>query len=72
VEYLGIEEDFDALAILGKEDKKDVSVNRALVHSMKIKFSLQSMFTLTKIPDPTGNLQVNVNKNADKWNQIKK
>lgn len=70
IEYMEIEEEFNPPVILGKETKKEVIVNRAVVHSEKNKFSFQTTCVLTKIPDPSGNQVVNVNVVLNKWVKI--
>jgi hypothetical protein len=70
INYLELDSDFNPEIIIGKETNKEVVVNRAVVHSDKIKFSLQSVCMLTKIPDTSGNQQVNVNITTNKWSNI--
>lgn len=70
VAYLELESEFNPPEILGKEAKKEVVTNRAVVHSEKLKFSFQSTCAITRIPDPSGNQQVNVNVTANKWLKI--
>jgi hypothetical protein len=65
--YLELDNDFSPEEIVGKETSKKVVINRAVVHSEKLKFSFQSTCMLSKIPDPSGNQQVNVNITANKW-----
>jgi hypothetical protein len=69
-DYLEIEKDFNPIEIIGSEDRKEIVVNRAVIHSSVLKYSFQSTFVLTKIPDPAGNPQVNVSRAIDKWNKV--
>jgi ATP-dependent protease ClpP protease subunit len=70
LEYLEIETDFDPADILGKETKKEIVLNRALVHSSKEKFDFQSRYMLQKIKDPQGNEQIAFNVLSNKWVKI--
>ncbi len=67
IQYLEIDTDFNPQEIIGKEAKKEVIINRAVIHSEKTKFSFQTTCVLTKVPDPSGNQLVNVNITANKW-----
>lgn len=67
VEHLEIEKDFIPQDVIGKENKKEIIVTRAVIHSEKTKFSFQTTCALTKVPDPSGNQQVNVNITLNKW-----
>lgn len=69
-EYLGLESEFNPQQLLGKEARKETLINRAVIHSDTMKFSFQSNCLLTKIPDPTGNQQVNVNIIGNQWNKL--
>lgn len=71
IKYLEIDNEFDPMLILGKESKKDIMVNRAVVHSETIKFTLQSTCTISKTPDPAGNQQMNVSIIKNKWIKFK-
>jgi hypothetical protein len=68
--YLEINTEFDPRKVIGKEIKKEVIVNRAVIHSEKIKFNFKSTCELTKVPDPAGNQRVNVNVTDTKWCSI--
>ena len=70
VGYMGLEDEFIPPEVLGKEAKKTVVVNRAVVHSVKLKYTFQSNCLLTKVPDSSGNEQVNVNISGHRWNKI--
>jgi len=65
--FLELETEFNPMEILGKETRKEITVNRAAIHSKDIKHSFQSVCALTKIPDPSGNQQVNVSIIGNKW-----
>ncbi len=65
--HLELEDELDAQKILGREIKKEIIVNRAVIHSTDIKFSFQTNCTVTKIPDPSGKNQFNVNATSNKW-----
>ena len=70
LEYLEIEKEFNPPDVLGTEDRKEVVVNRAVVHSKDLKFSFQSSCLLTKTPTPSGNPQINVNITSNRWTKI--
>lgn len=70
VKYMEIENDFNPQEIIGKEPKKEVIINRAVIHSAALKYTFQSTCALAKIPDPSGNQQVNVNIIGNKWMKI--
>lgn len=70
VEYLEIEKEFNPVKIIGDQEKKEITVNRALIHSDKLKFDFKTTFLLTKVPDPSGELRVNLNKVIDRWVKI--
>lgn len=65
--HLELEEEFNPPEILGKEERKEVVINRAAVHSEKTKYSFQSTALVSKVPDPSGNQQVNVAMISQKW-----
>jgi len=66
-DYLELETDFNPQEVLGAEERKEVSVKRAVIHSLDSKYTFQSKYILAKIPDPSGNIQVNLNLVGDKW-----
>ncbi len=70
VKYLQLDTEFNPQEVIGKETKKEIIVNKALIHSSNIKFSFQANCVLTKIPDPSGNQQINVNITSNKWCKI--
>lgn len=70
IKYLELDNEFNPPEIIGKDAKKEVTISRAVVHSEKTKFSFQSTCILIKVPDPSGNQQVNVNITATKWVKI--
>ena len=70
VDYMNLEDDFNVAAILGKEDKKEILVNRAVVHSGKLRYSFRSSYLLAKVPDPSGNVQMNVNITSTQWIKV--
>ena len=69
-EYLEMEKEFNPPEIIGTDEKKEVVVNRAVIHSKELMFSFQSNCLLTKIPNASGNPQVNVNITSNKWNKL--
>jgi hypothetical protein len=70
VQHLELRVEFTPQDVLGKEDKKQVVINRAAVHSLATKFSFQSTFSMVRMPDPSGNQQVNVSIIANKWSKL--
>ncbi|MFZ2907743.1 MAG: hypothetical protein WA014_01170 [Minisyncoccia bacterium] len=67
IDYLDLETDFNPQEVLGAEDRKEVNVRRAVIHSLDSKYTFESKYILAKIPDPSGNVQVNLNLAGDKW-----
>jgi ATP-dependent protease ClpP protease subunit len=67
INYLELEKEFDPIDIIGGEEKKEILVNRAVIHSEKIGYSLQSTCAITKIPDPSAEQKIKVNLIKSKW-----
>lgn len=67
LQYLDIENDFDPIKVLGKDDKKEITIKRALLHSAKEKFDFQSKYMLQKTKDPQGNDQIAFNVLSNSW-----
>jgi len=70
IKYLEIDKEFNPLELIGKDSKKDILINRAAIHSENLKFSFQSTYSISKMPDPTGAQQINVNVVNNKWVKI--
>jgi len=67
---LELENDFDPVSEIGKGDKKEIDLVRAVVHSKNIKYNFQTRCLAQKIVDPAGNPQFAMNFVAQKWNKI--
>lgn len=70
LKYLEIGEDFNPQELLGKEAKKEIVANKAVIHSENIKYTFQSSCLIARVPDPSGNQQVNVAVTSNKWVKI--
>jgi len=67
---LELENDFNPVLEVGKAEKKEINLVRAVVHSYKIKYDFKTKCLAQKIVDPTGNNQFAINFAEQKWTKI--
>lgn len=67
---LELENDFNPVSEIGKVDKKEIDLTRAVVHSKNVKYSFQTKCLVQKVVDPAGNQQFAMNFITQKWNKI--
>ena len=66
-ELLSLDDELDPAVVIGKLDKTNLSLSRAVIHSSKLKFTFNSNCVIQRVVDPAGNPQFAVNFTSHKW-----
>jgi len=67
---LELDNDFNPVVEVGKAEKKEIDLIRAVIHSEKIKYNFKTKCLAQKIVDPAGNNQFAINFSEQKWTKI--
>lgn len=70
-DLLKIKETFDPIKILGTKSDVEYVLPRAVVYSNGLKYSFNSFYKITSIPDPSGVQNLNVNEFKAGWDIVK-
>lgn len=62
---------FDPIKLLGTESMVDYVLPRAVIYSSQTKYTFNSYYKITKIPDPSGAQNININEFKAGWEESK-